>query len=440
MVNCEIKKNLYSNKDINILAIVLVAISLFLIGFASYSGYQSYFYTLLWFFVINQFCDNESRRNNYIYFHFFLILAICLYFIQKAQFPNYMGLSGPYGTDDLNYYAGLDARVTYPIPFINLLYLPKIIDSIDIIIFNILGIAFIPYLTNKTSYAFLCDKKAAHLAERLILFCPFMMSIGLVIMRDVLCASFVLAAFQCFKNKRFVYFVLFAGILLYLKLGYLVFLCIIISGYLYTHERLVSRSKASTFLKISIAATILLIVFFVYILPNLAIITGGRLTSESLFRESFIDYLQGNNDNSTLVRIYDLPLLIRLPALIIAFLVLPPLSPNFIFEGHFSVGAFMQNFVTPVYWFFIYIYFFDFCFSFKNLSIRAKGLFYVVLVLALALGMISLQARHKVVLMPFIYMIISYAMKNNLTKYRFLSVPSILLFVIAQIAFFYSRY
>ena len=444
-------KNAGSKCVIYVYERLLIVACLILIGFASFSGYQAYFYTLFCFCLLNKFCDRGARRKNFLYFHFYLIIAFVLYFFQKAQFPEYMGLTGPYGTDDLSYYAGLGAKITYSdprphiaelntlSPLIKLLYIPTIYDPIDIIIFNILGITFIPYLTNKTSYVFLEDEKAAYLAERLILFCPFMMSVGLIIMRDVLCSTLVLTAFLCFEKRKFVFFCFLVGLILYLKLGYIVFLCVILSIYLIMQEKLISKSKTWAFIKIVMAAFIFLIAFVTIILPNLSEITGGRLTPESLFRESFIDYLQDNNEGSSLAKIYQLPLIIKLPLLIIAFFVIPPLSPDFIREGYFSIGAFMQNFLSPIYWFFVYIFFFDFCFSYRKLSTQAKCVLYISVLLALALGMISLQTRHKVVLMPFIYIIISYAVTNEMRKKRYLSAICVFLLIVSQLLFFGSR-
>lgn len=369
------------------------------------------------------------------------------------QFPSYMGLTGPMGigTDDINYYAGLNAKITYPLervdiamgntlsPLINLLYLPHIYDPIDIVVFNILGIAFIPYMTNRICCVFGGNEKIALTSEQLILFCPFLMSVGLIIMRDVLCTSIILLSFLCFAKKKYLIFVGSTTILIYLKFGFLVFLVVIIALYLLMQERIKNRSQIKTLIKIMAVTVALLFAFVLYIIPNLSEITGGRLTSESLFREDFVEYLHGSNEDSVLVKIYDMPILLRIPMLVVAFLVLPPLSPSFIREGHFMLGAFMSNFAAPVYWCILYRYLFEVILSYRKMNVRVKTIINIVSFLALTLGIISLQYRHKVVMMPFLYIAIAYAVNSKIKPNQFLVLGCTFIFTLAQVYFFYSH-
>lgn len=441
---------LFQNK---VFAVFLMLACLVSILFASLSGYVAYFYTLLIFGILNLFCEKKYRYRNFAYFHYFLLLAIFLYFFQKYQFPEYMGLSGPerVGTDDIRYYYGLGTKVTYSIErwdiafnntlskFIKIVFLPKIKDPIDVVIFNILGITFIPYLTKKSCELLCQDHHVGVLAERFILFCPFMMSIGLIIMRDVLCTSLILASFICFANKRYIYMAILAGLLTYLKFGFTVFLGIVIVVYMFSQEERDTKNRMSSKIKYIIATISFLTLFLLYIMPNLSEITGGRLSSGSLFRESYLEYLEGANEESILVKLYSLPIAIRLPILIVTFLVIPPLSSNFIWKDHFLMGNFFQSFLSPIYWCYLYIFLFDFLFSYKRLRNGGKAVFYSMIFLALALGMISLQFRHKVVLMPFIYMAIAYAIKNKLRGQRSLSIISLFVFILAQFVYLYTH-
>ena len=372
---------------------------------------------------------------------------------QRYQFPAYMGLSGPerLGTDDIKYFYGLNVKVTYTVerydiafgntysPLINLLYLPQIYNPIDIVTFNILGIVFIPYLTNKICTLISNDSHVGSIAEKLILFCPFMMSVGLIIMRDVLCTTLILSSFLCFIKKRYILFACLAVLLAYLKFGFIVFLGVVLVVYMFTQEKITSRNNTLFIIKYTLAIVTFASLMFIYIIPNLASLTGGRLSSESLFRESFIEYLQAANEESILVKLYELPIIFKIPALIISFLVLPPLTPNFIRENHFLIVPFFQNCLAPIYWCFLYVYLFAFFLSFGRLSTRAKEIFYTIIFVALALGMISLQSRHKVVLMPFIYMAIAYAIKNKLRGQQTMSIIFLFIFVLAQFVYLYTH-
>lgn len=431
---------------------IMILICMVMMAFASSSGYTAYAYTMLLFLVFNYFCDKDHWRKNIAYFHFYLILAFVMYFIHRMQLPNYMGLTGPeggIGTDDVRYYAGLDVKITYSTermdiamnnPYTELLkivYPFKVGNPIDIIIFNLLGISFLPFLTFKTAIAFFNNRKIALMAERLTLFCPFMMSIGLIIMRDVICASLILAAFCCFASRRYIPFALFTGLLVYLKFGFVVFLGIPLFAYMIFRDSQKKRQAISTKFKFLFLFLIFIVLFAIFVVPNLAALTGGRMTPESMFRDSFIDYLEGANDDSILVKLYSLPVIIRIPALIITFLVIPPLTLNAYYGNIFIVKNLLQNILAPIYWWPLYLFFFQFLFSFRRLNAPAKTIFYIIILLALALGMISLQTRHKAALLPFFYISVSYSMislgKNN----RFISIIFLFLFIIAQLVYCY---
>lgn len=429
---------------------VMVLTCMVMMAFASSSGYTAYAYTLAIFLIFNLFCDKEYRGKNFAYFHFYLILAFVMYFIQRMQLPNYMGLTGPegsIGTDDVRYYAGLDVKISYSTDrmdiaelntYTNLLkviYPFKIGNPIDIIVFNLLGISFLPYLTYKTAFYFFKDKKIASQAGHLVLFCPFMMSVGLIIMRDVLCTSIILASFCCFASKRYIPFALFTGLLVYLKFGFVVFLGIPLFGFMVLRDNQRIRHVLPTKLKYFLLFIVFLAVFILFVVPNLATLTQGRLTPESLFRDSFLDYLEGANEDSILVKLYALPVAIRIPALIVTFLVIPPLTLNVYYGNVFIIKNLLQNVLAPIYWWPLYLFFFQFLFSYKKLNTPAKTIYYIIIILALALGMISLQTRHKAALLPFIYIAVSYSFQHLGNNNRFISFVSLLLFITAQIIY-----
>lgn len=440
--------------------VVLCIIDLIFICFFSLSGIISFLYTSFCFGFLNCFCEREKRTTNCIYFLVYILLALIYMTFNYIQMPEYMGLSGPsdVGTDDVNYYAGLaDAPITYSTErwdiaeentyskLIRFLYPFKIIHPVDIIIFNILGIAFLPYLTNNISYVFFEDKRVSSISEKLVFYCPFLWSIGLIIMRDVISTSLIMVAYYCFLRKKYVSFILFAAVLAYLKLGFVVFLIVpiiiyYISEFVYSWRRFFnSQADRTRVLKVIVLSFFVVFALVFYIIPNLDSITQGRLDGGSFFRTTFIDYLNDANDDSFLVKIYDLPIFIRLPALIVTFIVIPPLTMNFYIDGVFELRIFLQNVVAPVFWCFVFYYLFQFFLTYKFLASKGKVLFWIIILLALALGMVSLQTRHKAVLIPYLYMAIAYSMKYNKGKANIMSGIVIFLFVIIQFAFGFLR-
>lgn len=435
----------------------LMPLTLLLIFFANPSGYISYAYTLWLFCVLNFFCQKESRKNNLAYFHIYIILAFAMYFIHRYQLPNYMGLTGPeggIGTDDVRYYAGLpNVKLTYTTermdiaennPYTQLIskiYPFHINDPVEIVILNILGICFLPYLTRRTADILLGDRQVSTIAENLIAFCPFMLSIGLIIMRDIICTSIILVAFVCYAKKKYIPCVAFVGLLAFLKFGFVVFLGIIIACYYVGHGLENSRSKTLTQIKYILMFLAIVAAFSMFVVPILGDLTGGRITSDSLFRDSFLEYLEGANDGSILVKLYSLPVFVRIPALIVTFLIIPPLTLNIFFNGVFIPKNLLQNVMAPVFWWFLYYYLISFLLSYNKLSIKTKTIFWNIVLLALALGMISLQTRHKAVMIPFIYIATAYTMTNYpLTKSkRVISILLLILFVITQIIYSYCH-
>lgn len=442
------------------LVFFLLTINVAFILMYSISGLVSYAYTLLLFSLINYFCDTNFRIRNYLYFQYYLLLALIFMTINFIQLPEYMGLSGPpgIGTDDVNYYAGVaDSSVTYTVPrwdiayenpyskIIKIIYPLKIAHPVDTIIINILGVAFIPYLTNRIAFHFFKDNKVAEISERLCLLCPFIFSIGVIIMRDVVCTSLMLLAFHCFVLRRYVVLLLLVLLLGYLKLGFVVFLIVTItifyinSQFSSDHYKISSKIKGRRLAKLGLYALVSLALLSVFIIPNIEVITDGRLETGSFFRTTLIDYLSDANDDSFLVKIYKLPILIRLPVLIITFIIIPPLTFNFYIDNIFVFRAFLQNFVTPIFWSFLFFYLFRFFFSYRWLVDKGKVLLWIIVFISLSLGMVSLQTRHKVVLIPFLYMAIAYSKVHLRGKNSMISRLTIALFVMFQFAMGFLR-
>lgn len=432
----------------NILLILLLSV---MIGLADPSGYIAYAYTVCIFLFFNYFCKKEYRGDNFALFNIYLIFALMMFFIHRYQLPNYMGLTGPeggVGTDDVRYYAGLpNVQITYSTermdiaennPYTILLswiYPFHIYNPVQIVILNIIGICFLPYLTHRTAEIIMDDKKVATIAQNLMTFCPFILSIGLIIMRDIICTSIILAAFVCFANKKYLIFLAFTGLLAFLKFGFVVFLVIILACYYVGHGLENTHNKRGSKSMYILMLTVFFALFVVLIMPRLGELTGGRITSDSLFRDSFLEYLEGANEGSILVKLYSLPIFLRIPALIVTFLIIPPLTLNIFYDGIFIPKNLLQNVFAPIFWWFLYYYFFMFCISIKKHTSKGKTLFWIIILLALALGMISLQTRHKAVLIPFMYIAMGYSMAYPYKKYSALLVLLTIVFIMAQLVY-----
>ena len=415
-----------SRNNLRALTFFLALISLLIIWTTDRSAVVSYAYTLGIILFINLFCDNVKRPQNILYFHFYLLLALVVFLIQKNQIPSFMGLTGPegIGTDDGTYYAGVTDG---PIPpeirtdiaekmtfcdAIRFLYPFKINGPLCIVIFNLLGISFLPYLTYRVADTMFNDKAVSQKAELLTLFCPFLMSTGLIIMRDVVCTTLLTAAFLFFIMP-----LLLVPVALHFVFS-------------------VSKKKSNGAIILRVALVIIVLsISLIYIMPRLSSITGGRLEEGSFFRMSFIDFLLDYNEESVIAKIYNYPIYLRLPMLVVAFLIIPTLSFGFLSQGIFIPRLFLMSFLAPIYWWFFYRLFFCFILSYKQFTAQAKELFYTIIFLALTLGVVSLQVRHRVTMMPFFYIAIAYSGVYYKHNYKLLTSIMLFVFIVAQIVF-----
>lgn len=426
-------------KHTSIIYCILPLLFTIALTFLNYNGVISYLWTLFLFLIINLFADKHWRLQNFVVFHLFVFAALIVYTINILQFPMQQGLTGGEGsrTDDGAYYANaadiifrgeyghaVNSETPYVI-LMRFLYPFKIIDPINLIILNILlGLAFLPYLTAKISEHIFHDQHICQSSFWLIAFCPFCWSCGLIIMRDVPSLIFILWAFLLFVKKKYVWMIFPLGLLLWIKFGFIVFLFVPIACYIYFQTGRHLTMKKVWFVLI---ALFLLIILFVVVLPNLSLITDGRLEDGNLFRDTFLDFLANANEQSLLIQIYQMPIAIRIPLLIAAFITMPMFAiPTGVIE---SRGILML--IYTVYIMFLCGYAFRLLFTRQNLVSNAKMLLWIILFQALSLGMISLQIRHKVILMPFIYMVISYGMNR---------LPNTSLAQLAQLGYIFANF
>ena len=414
-----------TNSNINIIYLILPVFFIIGIFILNSNGIVSYLWTLLLFLVINCFIDKNWKFRNFVVIHVFVAAALIVYTINLSQFPLQQGLTGGEGviTDDSAYFAsaadvlfqGVHGHgVTKETPYVILmrfLYPFKIVDPINLIILNILlGLAFLPYLTAKISERLFHDQNICRSAFWLIAFCPFCWSGGLIIMRDVPSLIFILWAFLLFLNRKYFHMTIPLALLIWIKFGFIVFLIVPIVCYIYIQTGPHLTSKKIWFI---VGVLVVLVLVYVVIIPNLFVVTGGKMDDGNLFRDNFLDFLAENNDQSLLIKIYQMPVVIRIPLLIAAFITMPMLT---IPTGLIHPRGILSLFYT-VYIMFLCGYAFRLLFPNRELDQNAKTLLWTIPCLALALGMVSLQFRHKVILMPFIYMAVAYGM-NRLHKSR----------------------
>lgn len=403
---------------------ILFIILLFIVNS---NGCIAYGWALILFFLINSFLDKEYRRRNFLTFHFFLLLAIIVYLVNLFQFPHSYGMtSGELGsgTDDVFYYRMIKGAILpielvmtrtsdvyfysdflrYTFPFI-------IDDPIKMIIMNVLwGICFLPYFTAKVAFNLTESNRVSDIAYLLITFCPFCWSGGLLIMRDVVGTVLILAALHYYLEKKYIIAIVLAILLFYIKSGFLVFLFIPIVVVHYIRSQ-ASTSKRIIFLIFSI---VLIAVYSFVVVPAMSFFTEGRIDDGELFRSNFVSFITSSDADSALARIYQQPIVLRLPLLILAFITIPMLHLGFGYNasaGFITPLGFMR-FLYPIYFIFVSGGLYRLILNYDKKRDTSRLLLLIIVLVALGLGVVSLQLRHKAVLMPFLYIAIAYGYCN----------------------------
>lgn len=410
------------SKFVNILFfIVLVAI--FICDRTSYLFFGYSFFICL---IVNFLFCKSDIRNNIATFLFYTIIAVILYSTHKIIIPDYLGLTGPeggVGTDDCRYYAQLvNGQVPYDItfnffdslPFSLFLKfcLPFEIDTpLNVAIFNVLGICFLPYLTSRLLLEFTSSKKTANDGYLLVLLCPFTTYYGCIIMRDMWIASAVLLGLLLFIRKRYFGLSLTILFICFIRFGSIVFL--MLSILVMIRERMLVSNKNRTKANINFFCFIMLVyILFCAFFPIISILSEGRL-EEGLIRLSFVDYLKTDDENALIVKILNLPFPLNILLTSVFFFFLPFLKFDIYTLGFFNIGNVLKAVFTPVFFFPYWKYLiFSIVKYLKGKDEQVRPFFLISLCLAVALGTISLQARHKTVLIPFMCMLFAYG-KNN---------------------------
>lgn len=422
-----------SRSNIIPLPAILVPLgSVIMLTMVDYSSVLSYFYTLALLFLINRFVIKEKPQKIFIHFHYYLLFAVAVFAINRFLVPNYIGLTGPavIGTDDTRYYAELvEGNIPYSISygysnplnftlFLKTLYIFPILSPLNIVIFNLLGIVFLPSLVNRFTMLMIGDDKIAKRAEILMLICPFITYYGCIIMRDIWVVSLAILALCYYIEKRYIALALSILLIIFIRFGSLAFLGVALIVIYRDKLYRLFKSRWSGRL-VLIFSLIGVVAAFIFALPYLQEFTGGKL-EDGLFRSSFILKLNELDSSATVIKLMLLPIPLNIVALTSFFFLLPFLSFELYHNGVFLLTALINKVFAPIFFFFLWrpigramLY----CFK----DARIRSLVYIALLFSFCLGTISLQYRHKAVLMPILCILaaIGYAIPSS--KYKILS-------------------
>lgn len=403
---------------------IIVLIASMLVMIVDYTSLFSYVYTLLLIMLVNRITKEANGISPFWAFHFYLLFAVLFYAWQKLAVPADLGLSGQINgaADDTIYYSVFSLKVkpyfcswagdSYTfVDFLEFIYPFKIYTPLNIVIVNLLGTAFLPVYTYSLSLELFKSRQIAKRSAVLLLACPFIIYYGCIILRDIWVVTLVIASLYYFLTRKYMPFIIAISILAFLRLGSVIFIVAPVFLYLiYEFQSKFKNRVAGILISISFLGAFATICF-IALFPYIQELTNGKL-EDGLIRQSFMIKLLQMDSNTFLVKLLVLPFPMNVLSLTAFFMLNPFLSLTFSLETVLHPLPIFTKVLTPIFLFTILPAMFRsmlqgiFSPSCKNLRL----LIWMVIIIAFLLGTISLQIRHKTVLIPFMCILSAYGM------------------------------
>lgn len=334
--------------------------------------------------------------------------------------PDSYGFSGPYngiGTDDSRFYSALAESNKYVpsyarrfngmehsfVSFLNVLVPYGVYHPLQIIIPNILGIVFLPRLSVLISRELQINRGSQRKIFFFVTICPFILSQGLVLMRDGWVTTFFLLVIYGVLSGRFRLVILGFFMLIYLRLAsaILCFFVLVLFSYKFKEKfGLIKNSHVRHI--IGIILTLLIAILFGFLgmeyLANKGVDGFGR--------QEFVDNILFKMDsNSTIYRIYSSPGYIKYPLGFMFFLLTPFLRFEMFYDGILNVRGILFTVLFPLVNLYILHGFVRTVLGICRMEKDRFRLLLSLVVIVFLLSVFSLQVRHKFIVIPLFYII-----------------------------------
>lgn len=394
----------------------------------------SYFYALAVIVFINILIKNDDWNKTLFHYHYYLFFGVAVYLLNKYQLPSFIGTTGPegIGTDDYTFYGQIvdgdvpyilevPAEYKYPFSlFLQVVYPFHIYTPLNVVLFNIVFVTYMPFFTGKLAGYFFKDQRITRYAQTIVLLCPMTTIYGVVIIRDLLVTTLVIASLYYFLNKKVIPIIICVATVFFVRFGSISFIA---ASFLVIY---VIQSANSIWGKIKVLTIVsLVIAVFIILLPTLQVYSDGKLSAD-IIRAVDGEYYEG----STIASIVTLPFPINIILSSLFYAIAPLLEFPTLHNGIFVIIGFFNATLTPIYFMMISP------FLYNSLVVHRKpknliltiSLFVVFLVV---LGTVSLQIRHKNIIFPLMSILAAYGFvrydKNNRIPITILTLATILL-------------
>lgn len=382
-------------------------------------------------------------------FCFYTVLAILIYWFQYIQFPQNHGATGEGifgGTDDLFFfqeatqkgmsYRGDRSMEMHPYAiflefFNNVITIYKVPKLLDLLFVNIFAFTFIPIFTKKVAEKLMYSEQGIKLTFYFTALCPIMIINGLVLVRDGWTAMLLIASIFFMIDRRFVLTLMTVLLSFYLRVSSgaitLFFLSVIL---MYSGKNDIPEYRPR---KKQIYLLILLIAIVVSI-PSILFFMKINGISNSFFREGLLSFIDSTGSTKSAADfIYNLPPLFRVFIGPFFYFGSPFLSLNdIVYNNAITIRSLIVQ-VFPLLFVFYFSLFIQFVGLLINMNKRKiiSLLFFAFIFSIFILSQLSLQPRHKTMIMPVFYLLVGYGYQNRNSNSLFVAllISSILFFL-----------
>ena len=416
--------------------LAVITMILFFVDFAAFMFYKSdsllsLIIGYLFLLIINRVSTKAPVQ--FITFCYFLIALIGIIVVLGLQtvYPSFYGMtdSSATGTDDLYFYvqavmktdnsllgklpnARPDAYYREVHSYSNVLriwnaIICKFVDvyPIDLLIFNYIGISIGCAEATKLCFGITEDLKNSSKMLLLMLFCPFMLSSGLVLIRDAWVATLFIIITERMWKEKYINALPAIGLLLYLRVGAILELLFLIWFIINAKsEKQTKRAYLILFLLVSAVVGVIFLRqysdLFDYYFSQLNGLTRTGIISETA--------------SDTRSVMYRLPSVLRIPLMTILYIIMPTFNIGTFFkDGIFNIRNFIYTLfgLTNLYLLPNYINAVFYSFKYKEKTIRAFAVCFIVMMVIVS--QIDQVARHKTAFVYLYYLVAVYGVSHS---------------------------
>ena len=411
----------------------VMAVSGALVTLINVASLIPFFYFLLLAIVLYGTAFSRFSAEAVMLYGVYSLLSTGIYLIQYWTLPEFYGFSGGLGigTDDSFYYSQAANSIPLGFPLrdnfssyvhgysrvLRKVSVWSINHPLDILFFNSVGAVLTPLFTRETARNLFDDDHIAIAVFGFSAICPFLLSNSLVLIRDGWTAALLMAGLYFLLKKKYALLIGSMVLLFYLRiasgaiaLGALVFVVWLMYREAQVHKFLRPLLLGSVVGVVALVALYAVPIIWEYVLAKG--LAGG------FFREEFArEYVIGTGSgraNPAMGALLSQPWYIRIPLSTAFFSILPTFElSSVIREGVFIPRSLMASVAYPLLFVFYINYLargLHYALSKKDIDLIAVAILFFGFILAVS--QLSLQARHKTMIMPLMYLLVGYGYVN----------------------------